>query len=137
MDDLEAAKQRLKAKNLSLVFFKNSKVIFETDREDLFGFLEAIEELEADLAEASIADRIIGKAAALLCAYSKVKAAYAVTLSEGGLRVLQKQRILCEYENLVPLILNTKQTDQCPLERLVESVNNPREAYRKIRQACR
>jgi hypothetical protein len=137
MDDLEAAKQRLKTENLSLVFFKNSKVIFETDRGGLFGFLEAIEELEAGLAEASVADRIIGKAAALLCAYSEVKAAYAVTLSEGGLRVLQKQHILCKYENLVPLILNAKQADQCPLERLVENVNNPREAYWKIRQACR
>jgi hypothetical protein len=137
MDDLEAAKQRLKTENLSLVFFKNSKAIFETEREGLFGFLEAIEKLKADLAEASVADRIIGKAAALLCTYSKVKAAYAVTLSEGGLRVLQKQQILYEYENLVPLILNAKQTDQCPFERLVENVSNPREAYRKIRQALR
>jgi hypothetical protein len=137
MDDLEAAKQRLKMKNLNLVFFKNSKAIFETDRGGLFGFLEAIEEREADLAEASVADRVIGKAAALLCAYSQVKAAYAVTLSEGGLRVLEKQHILCEYENLVPLILNAKQTDQCPFERLVENVDNPREAYRNIRQACR
>lgn len=136
MDDLEAAKRRLKTKNLSLVFVKSSKVIFETDMEGLFGFLKAIDKSGVNLAAASVADRIIGKAAALLCVHSKVKAAFAVTLSTGGLRVLENHQIHCEYENLVPSILNLQQTDQCPFERLVEDVTNPEEAYRSIRHAC-
>ena len=137
MDDLDAAKQRLKTKNLSLVFAKNSKVIFETDREGLLGFLEAISELRDDLAETSVADRIIGKAAALLCTYSRVKAAFAVTLSDGGLSVLRDNQILYEYGKLVPSIHNLERTDQCPFEKLVENVSNPKEAYRVITLACR
>ena len=137
MDDLDASKQRLRTRNLSLVFVKNSKVIFETDRGGLLGFLEAISELRDDLAEASVADRIIGKAAALLCAYSRVKAAFAVTLSDGGLSVLRDNHIPCEYGELVPSIHNLERTDQCPFEKLVENVNNPKEAYQMITLACK
>lgn len=137
MDDLEAARQRLKDKELSLVFTKNSKVIFETEVEGLRGFLQAIEKLGGSLSEASVADKIVGKAAALLCAYSKAKAVFAVTISQSGRETLKAYRIPLEYENLVPIILNRKKNDRCPFEKLVESTTDPKEAYDKIEQQCR
>lgn len=84
MDDLEVARQRLRGKRLSLVFVKNSKLVFETSREGLGGFLQAIEELNDNLFGYSVADKIIGRAAAFLCAYSNVTAAFAITLSKSG-----------------------------------------------------
>jgi len=136
MDDLETAKQRLEDKKLSLVFAKNSKVIFETNTEGLHGFLRAIEELDGALAGASVADKTIGKAAALLCAYANVAAAFAVTISKSGLETLNAYGIRGEYENLVLTILNRKKTDRCPFERLVENIANPKVAYREIRSTC-
>jgi len=134
MDDLTIAKQRLKDKELSLVFVKNSKPIFETKGEGLSGFLQAIEEYNGALSEASVADRIIGKAAALLCIYSKVKAAFAITLSQGGLEILNTHRIYIEFENITPTILNLRKTDQCPFEKLLENITEPNKAYEKIRR---
>lgn len=136
MDDLEIAKQRLKDKNLNLVFVKSSKPVFETKTEGLNGFLQAIKELGGNLSGASVADKIIGKAAALLCAYSNVAAIFTVTLSKGGLEILKTYDIRCEFENLVPTILNVKKTDKCPLEKLVANITNSEEAYEKISQFC-
>jgi len=136
MDDLEIAKLRLKDKNLDLVFVKNSKPVFETNTEGLSGFLQAIEELNDNLSGTSVADKIIGKAAALLCAYSNVAAAFTVTLSKTGLEILEIYDISYEFENLVPTILNVKKTDKCPLEKLVADTTNSKEAYKKISQFC-
>ena len=136
MDDLQAAVQRLKDKKLSLVFVKNSKTLFKTNKEGLSGFLKAIEELNGSLSGASAADRTIGKAAALLCAFSEVKAVFAVTMSQGGLKILDAHAIHYEYENLVPIILNRKKTDKCPFEKLVDNIADYNEAYKRIREFC-
>jgi len=137
MDDLTTAKQRLKEKELSLVFVRDSKVIFETNVEGLRGFVQAIETLSDSLAKSSIADRIVGKAAALLCAYCRAKTVFASTMSQSGLKTLETHRIPSEFESLVPTILNRKKTDRCPFEKLVENTTNPKEAYDKIRKSCR
>jgi len=134
MDDLQVAKERLKGGGWTLVFVKESTSIYETDIEGLGGFLKAIDELGNKLSGASVADRVVGKAAALLCAHSNVMAAYAVTLSESGLRVLKENNIPSEFETLTPMILNMEKTGQCPFEKLVGDTSNPDTAYSQIKQ---
>ena len=70
--DLELAKQKLTKNNLSLVIVKNGQTVFETKKQGVSGFLQAIETLDQNLAGASVADKIVGVAAAMLCVYSKV-----------------------------------------------------------------
>jgi hypothetical protein len=136
MDDLKLAKHRLLDRHLSLVVVENSRVLFETDIEGLQGFLHAIERYHDLLSKAVIADKIMGKAAAFLCAYSNVKAAYAITISKGGLEVLSKHNIPCEFESVVPTILNSARTDRCPFEKLVEKAVSPTQAHLEIVRFC-
>jgi predicted secreted Zn-dependent protease len=136
MDDLEIAKQRLKNKELNLVFIKNSELVFETKKEGLAGFLQAIEECNGALAATSVADKVIGKAAAFLCIYSKVKAAFAITLSQSGREILNTGNNYIEFEKLTSTILNLKKTDQCPFEKLVENITEPETAYKEIKRFC-
>jgi hypothetical protein len=136
MNDLEIAKQRLGERKLSLVFVKNSRVIFETSGEGLSGFIRAIQELDHQLLAASVADKTIGKAAALLCAYSRIEAAYAITMSKNGQETLKRHKIRYEYKNLVPRILNRKKTGGCPYEKLVQDICDPEHAYREMQQFC-
>lgn len=136
MNDLDIAKCRLNEKKLSLVFVKNLEVIFETDKEGLSGFLRAIGKLNKELSAASVADKTIGKAAALLCAYSQVKAAYAVNMSKSGRRTLEEHKISRDYQFLVPAVLNRKRVDKCPYEKLVETIDDPKEAYEKLKLTC-
>jgi len=132
-NDLSTAKEELKQKNLALVIAKKDEVIFETSSHGIGGLLKAIEELGKEMKGSSVADKIVGKAAALLCIYTGVIAVFAVTASENGIQTLKDGNISCQFENRVPHILNLKRSDICPFEKLVSDISNPKEAYGKLR----
>jgi len=129
MQDLEIAKSRLNEENLTLSIVKNAEIIFESDSHGVSSLLEAIEKLEG----ASVADRVVGKAIALLCVYAKVKAVYASTLSEKAKATLKKYKVYHEWKNLVKKILSVDKTETCPFEKLAMEISNPKEAYKKFK----
>ena len=131
--DLELAKFRLKEKDLTLVIVKEGKVIFETKSQGVSGFLQAIEKFGKRLVASSVADIIVGAAAAMLCVYSEVASVFAVTVSEEGIRVLEDNNVFYRFENQVPNILNHDKTDICPLEKLAIGSRDPKEAYTKLK----
>jgi len=134
MRELEIAKQRMREKGFSLVIAKDGKVIFETKLQGVSGFLGAIEKFgREDLRGSSVADKVVGRAAALLCVYCGVKAVYASVLSEGGKEMLEKNSVALEFENLVPNILNQLKTDACPFEKVVTTVADAEKAYEKLK----
>ena len=131
--DLEIAKLKLIEEDLSLVIVKNGKVVFETRKQGVSGFLQAIEKLNRNLVEASVADKIVGLAAAMLCVYSGVSSVFALTVSEGGIRVLEGNNIVCLFEKKVSNILNRSKTDVCPFEKLAMDSRNSEEAFLKLK----
>jgi hypothetical protein len=136
MQDVKVARRLLLEKDFSLVIAKEGTIVFETKQSGVSGFLSAIEELGREsLHDASVADRIVGRAAALLCVYCGVKAVYAVVLSEGGKKVLSENGVALEFESLVPSILNRQKTGTCPFEKLVSTISDGDEAYKKLK-AC-
>ena len=134
MRDLDLAKNVLKRKNVNLAIAKKGRVLFEADSSGIRGLLTAIEKIGKELRGSAVADKIVGEAAAQLCAYSKVLEVFAVTLSKCGKDVLEKYNIPYEYEYLVPHILNFNRTALCPCEKLVSGSNSPEEAYERLRQ---
>jgi len=133
MQDLKIAKLRLKEGNLTLVIVRGGRVILETKSQGVSGFLLAIEKFDRGLASSSVADKIVGAAAAMLCAYCKVVSVFAVTISEEGMKVLENNNIPYEFEKRVPNILNHDRTDICPFEKLAAGSRNPKEAYDKLK----
>ena len=131
--DLELAKSRLKDRDLNLVVVKVGQVIFETRLQGVGGFLQAIEKLGKRLVASSVADKIVGAAAAMLCVYSEVSSVFAATISEEGIKVLENNQIIYQFENEVPNILNHDKTDVCPFEKLVIGSRDPKEAYTKLK----
>lgn len=131
--DLKLAKSRLKDRNLALVIVKEDKIIFETSSQGLGGFVLAIEKLGKRLFESAVADKIVGAAAAMLCAYSEVSSVFAETISEIGIKVLEGNDIFYQFGNEVPKILNLDKTDICPFEKLAIGSRNPKEAYIRLK----
>ena len=131
--NLELAKSRLKDRDLTLVVVKDGQVIFETRSQGVGGFLQAIEKLGKRLVASSVADKIVGAAAAMLCVYSEVSSVFAATISEEGIKVLENNQIIYQFENEVPNILNHDKTDVCPFEKLVIGSRDPKEAYTKLK----
>lgn len=131
--DLKLAKSRLKKRDLTLVIVKEGKVVFETDSQGVGGFLLAIEKLGKKLIASAVADKIVGAAAATLCAYSKVSSVFAETMSKEGIKVLEDKNIIYQFENVVPNILNRDKTSICPFEKLVIGSQGPKEAWAKLK----
>jgi hypothetical protein len=136
MQDLQMAKGRLHDKDLGLLIVKNGHVVYESASRGLSGFLEVIGNDRTVLKGASVADRVVGKAIALLCAYVKVKAVYAVTLGIEANAVLEQHGIHHEWDGLVDDILDADRLRVCPFEKLVERISSPRVAYDKLRALC-
>lgn len=134
--DLELAKLKLTKNDLSLVIVRNGQTVFETKKQGVSGFLQAIETLDQNLAGASVADKIVGVAAAMLCVYSKVSSVFALTISESGIHSLKENNIVCLFEKKVENILNRDKTDVCPFEKLASSAETPAEAYTKVKDCA-
>lgn len=132
-EDLEIAKRRLCEDNLTLSMVKGSKVIFESKTHGISSFLEAIEKLGEELRGASIADKVVGKAIALLCIHAGIKAVYAETLSKKAKQFLEKYKVHFEFSNLVEKILDASKKAMCPFEKAASKIGKPEEAYRKFK----
>lgn len=133
MLDLELAKQNLKEKNLSLVIVKEGKIIFESRSSGISGLLQAVEKSKESLFGSSVADRIVGRAAALLLVYSHVKEVYASIISKEGMKVLRENGVPVEYDGLVSKIMDRKGKDICPFERFSLAIRTPEESYEKLK----
>lgn len=83
------------------------------------------------------ADKIVGKAAALLYVGLGVKEVYASVMSKKGLETLQKHGIGAFYGELCEDIRNRTGTDICPMEKAVKNAETPAEAAEAIKAAIR
>jgi len=134
MKDLEKAKKYLCRRNLTLVIMKEGETIFESTCRGISGFLEAIERHGDCLRGSSLADRIAGRAVALLSVYVDAKAIYATILSRRGKEILDRHLVYYEHARLVDSIMDSERTELCPFEKLVEKVLDPVEAYEKLKE---
>jgi hypothetical protein len=132
-DDLNLAKRTLHEEGLSLVVAKNDRLLFKSKSHGVSDLLAMINDIGRLAEGASLADSIVGRAAALLCLYSKIVAVYGVNLSEGALSIFKANGIHCEYENLVARILNREKNDICPFDRAVLGVEDPSVALGKLK----
>ena len=83
---------------------------------------------------ASVADRVIGRGAALLLVKGGAREVYAQVISSGALEVLRSVGIETSFDKEVPNIINRTGTDICPVEKLTASTSSPAEAYERIKQ---
>ncbi|MCL4436654.1 MAG: DUF1893 domain-containing protein [Thaumarchaeota archaeon] len=132
MHDLETAEATLTADNLSIVFVKDGQIIFSSGKNGLKPLVDAIQIHRKLLEGSSMADKVIGRAAALLAIHAKVKSVYAFTIASGATRLLDQHAIPYRYGSIVERILNRDGTDTCPFEKTVHDTNNPEEALHQI-----
>jgi len=133
MDDFELAENELKSRKINLVIVKNGVVLYQSTASGMKGLLQAIEEYDGDLAGTAVADKIVGRAAAMLCVYSKVESVFAITMTEGALRLLTKNGVAHKFEKYVHKLMNSQGTDICPFERAIRDIDDPKEAFKKLR----
>jgi formylmethanofuran dehydrogenase subunit E len=137
MNDLDIAKTTLIKEKLTLVVAKNETIIYKTNTRGVTGFLQAIERFGNDLTHASVADKVVGKASALLCLHAKIRALYARTLSKKAKESLEKTEISIEFDKLIDNILSPDKKNICPFEKAVADISDPNLAYTKLNSMCK
>lgn len=98
---------------------------------DMYELLTGEPEL---LRGASVADRVIGRGAALMLVRGGVAEVYARLISLGAAEVLHRAGVRLTSDCEVPYIRNRQGDGMCPVERLTADTDSPEEACRRIGQ---
>lgn len=131
MNNLERAKRILREGNYTLALACDDEVITSTER-GVKPLLQLLGEGRA-VCGASAADRVVGKAAAMLYVLLGVKEVYADVMSELAREVLTAHGIDCYCETVTERIINRSGDGFCPMETAVASVSDPNEALLAIK----
>lgn len=125
--------QLLRQEGLNLIIIKDDKTIFKSSKEGMQPLLEAIHSLDPSALKGSIvADKIVGKAAALLISYFKAKEVHCTVMSVRAKEVLKRHEIKYYSEKLLPEIANRLGTGICPFEEEVLDVDEPEKGYERL-----
>lgn len=118
--DLELAKANLEGNTISLAKYK--EVITSTLRG--IGPMISFKREGRILRGYSVADLVVGKAAAFLFINAGITEVYAKIISVPAKRVLEEKGIYLEYEVLAEAIINRDGNDLCPMEKLVKDIDD-------------
>ena len=126
MDDLTRARALLAAGGHACVLCRGD----ETLTSDAGGVAALVGWLSdgVDLAGFAAADRVVGRAAALLYAAAGVRAVHAVLAGEQAGAILEQHGIAFTAERTVSRILNRPRTGPCPMEAAVAGTDDPSQA---------
>lgn len=128
MQDIDYAKQVFASGSFAFVIVKDGTVIAAGTRDGIGELLDAVERHSSALADASLADKIVGKAVALIAAYCGITTIYTPLASEAALGVCRAHGITLVSDRLVPLIRNKRNDGPCPMEQLTQPLDTPAEA---------
>lgn len=110
----------------SLAVYKDGKISYQ-DEHGIEPLLIQIEKNGLDGATA--VDRIIGKAAALLMVYGKVKEVHTKVIAEPAIKVFNKYKVKYTAQEVVSHIENKTKTGLCPMEQKCLDIDSPEKAY--------
>lgn len=113
---------------------KGDKVFTSSDR-GVKPLLHLLENEKDFLKGASVADKVIGKAAALLMVLGGVKEVHTGVISEPAVEVFEKHNITFFFDKKVERIINRKGDGLCPMETLCMNIEEPAEAFEKIKNS--
>ncbi|MBQ8782496.1 MAG: DUF1893 domain-containing protein [Clostridia bacterium] len=130
MNDLIKAKELLKG-DCTCVLCKGESVV-TSDERGVLPLVKWIDEGKSFVGY-SVADKVVGKAAALLYVTLGVKTVYAPVISKGAAKVLEKYCIEYWYDTLADAIINRKGDGFCPMETAVKEIDTPEEALVAIK----
>ena len=123
-EDLERAVSLLEENEAFTCVLVKGEEVYTSDAHGVRALLGWLREGK-DLKGFSSADRIVGKAAALLYVKMGIRAIHACTISVAAETVLEGNDISFSYDDRVLQILNRDGSDMCPMEKAVKDTDDP------------
>ncbi len=124
-------KHKLVSENLTCVISDTKDVIFTSNKRGVTPLIEFIHSFRKKDSY-YLADKVIGKTAALLCIKAGINHVNTIVISTPAKIILSNNSITFDFENEVPAINNRDNTGLCPMEGLSKGVTTPDEMYDKV-----
>lgn len=118
MKDIILAKSHLLENNLNFVLVRDNVILAQSDGRGIKPIYDAYKENKDQFKAGSVADRVIGKAAAMFLLEGGIKHLYTDLISDTAYDLLASHGIQVDYSKKVPMILNRSGDDLCPMEKL-------------------
>ena len=130
MKDLERAKAILEQDGYTCVLCKGERIYSSNHR----GVRPLLDLLETNVSGFCAADKVVGKATAMLYCLLNVKAVHAQVISQAALQVLQSRSIAVTWDAQVEYIRNRAGDGRCPMEQATENIDDPQSALVAIQK---
>ena len=134
LKDIALAQNVIINEDVSVVVVNYGKIWRKKKGGGIRPFLEVIEEMGKDIHGSVIGDRILGRASALLCLYSKARAVYTPQATKAAIALLIMGSIPAQVDQLIPFIKNRNNSGLCPFEKMLENINEPKKAYELLKE---
>lgn len=134
MNGKELAINELNNSEYSLIIVKDDKIVYKSKKESVGSIVGLLENHSQLLKESIVADKIIGRAVAMICDYSSVQFCYGKIVSSGAVDIFEKRNLDYKAENIVKAIKNRDNTDLCPIEKLTLDVDDSEEGIKRIKE---
>lgn len=132
MPNIDRAIELLRSETFTCVFVRD-KLEYGSSERGVDPILNMIDE-NYDIRGCAVADKVLGKAAALLLVFAGVSAAFGEVMSLGAWKVLSSNGVEFYFTKMVENITNREGTDVCPMEQAVADISDPAEALEAIRK---
>ena len=133
-NSLEAAKKALAEGGYTCVVASGGSVIFTSTDRGVKPLVEYYHRFAGERRQdAALADKVIGRAAALLAILAGIPELY-TGVSIAALEELEKAGIPAGYETKAEAIRNRAGTGLCPMEQLSQGVTTPEEMLARVEQ---
>lgn len=117
----------------TLRVYKSEKLIFSSDKDRLLPLIEYLDKFGSRHRKVVIFDKILGRAAALLCVKANCQEVYSPLGSQLAIDVLEQRGIKYRFSRTVPCILKPDSTEMCPME-LLSIGKDPDEFFQLIKR---
>jgi len=116
----------------TLRVYEDSKLIFASDKDRLLPLVEYIDKFASKHRDVVIFDKIMGRAAALLCVKANCQEVYSPLGSQLAIELLEQHGIKHHLSHNVPCIQKPGGEGMCPME-LLSFGKEPEEFYQLIK----
>jgi hypothetical protein len=128
------ARRMIAGGDVSFVVIRNGKIVHSADGRGVRPVIQLLKANAELLRGATVVDKIIGKAAAMLLTLGGARHIYGELMSVSAYDYLTSRGIKAEYGRKIDIISNREGNGICPLERSVKDIDDPQEAYEILQQ---
>lgn len=119
--------------SVALVVFKNKEEILRKQGKGVRPLFESVDSSFDDLIGATVGDRMVGRASALLCIYAKASCVYAYRATSEAVQLLQNHGVEVMVGETIDRIAGRDGTG-CIFEKMLSDINDPTLAFQRIRR---